>query len=158
MVLTVDAAVAGVIDYRQARLHDPQWWRYFRVMLQAFERQRDFAIYDARYRHVLSLLGNSGLTEDSFNKQQEQANEAFYDLIGTLQPWSGQSYQERKAKQFGDARKDFMDAFGYDPTSPEFKKFEAEQFDKLITATDATETDEDRIARKILERDTRGKR
>jgi hypothetical protein len=130
-VLTVAAGVEGVIDYRDADVLNPAWWRRVRVVTQALERRTRAAAHDATFRFYLAQVANSGLTEESFGKVQDKATEAFYDLVGAHRPWEGKTYLDRKRDEATENRQAYIDTFGCDPYDPRYKAWEAEQLGRL---------------------------
>jgi len=123
----VRAAVRGIIDYSEARLLDPRWWKRTRLLLNAMVREDDFLLQRGIFDYHRSLASNSGLTEESFKLSQERARDSFHDILGALRPWEGSSAEERKAKEYADLRQAYVEAFG-DPSDPEYQ---AEQEEKL---------------------------
>ena len=121
----VDAAVEGLVDFRQSRQNDPKWWRWLQVLTQGLLRRKQYLIADATYRYQLAQISHGNLTPDSFAKVQDSARECYYDVIGALQPWEGQSYKARMKHEFRDYRQQYIDAFGVDPADPAFKAWEA---------------------------------
>ena len=151
-VLTLDAALEGIIDYKQARLGDPAWWQKCRLLITALHRKRQGQADEARARYYGSLIG-AGLDAKSFKDIQTHLQEAHYDSIGALQPWNGKSFRDRKAEEFKDARQAYIDAFGVDPQDPAFKEWEAQTIAELQAASPETETDDERLTRRLAERD-----
>ncbi len=147
--------MSGLVDYREARLEDPAWWRYLRVLFDGMTRVKDREIYRTVYDLQLALVSNGRLTDESWGNAQESANELKVDIISTHRPWEGRSFKDRQKKDFKDWRQRYIDAFGVDPYDEEFKKWEAETIQTLQTATDETETDDQRVARLLLERTER---
>jgi len=121
-----------VVDFRVARVLDPKWWRYLRVKLETLERRGKEKAVNAAFAYHLALVANSGLTEESFEKCQAAAKERYFDLLGTIRPWEGKSFVERKAAEFKDARQMYIDATGFDPLDPAFKAYEAQQIERLL--------------------------
>lgn len=154
-VFLVEAHVRGLIDFREARLNDPAWWRRLRAVFKTMAREKDREIFKAVYDLQLALVANGSLTEESFDASQERANELKTDLISTHRPWEGKSYQERQKKQFKDWRQRYIDAFGVDPTDEKFKEWEASQIAKIESGElfQETESDEERVTRLLRERD-----
>lgn len=81
------AAVRGVIDFRQTRLLEPNWWRRFNILIDGMARDLDAQMTDAAYRYHLALVGNGQLTEESFKKAQERSVELYRELIESVKPW-----------------------------------------------------------------------
>lgn len=127
-------------------------------MLGSLERQLRARSLDAAFRYQLALVANGSLSEESFSKSQESARERFFDLVGCWRPWEGKSYLHRKQAEFKDYRQQYIDAFGCDPHSPEFKAWEAGQirqleegaFDPVDADLDAEELVTKRLQERIL--------
>lgn len=154
-VLSVDAAVEGLIDYSKVRLRDPAWWTRWKILVTALGRKKDEKVYDATFRFGLALVANAGLTPDSFRKVQGDAQENYHDLVGTIRPWEGRSFTDRKRREMKDHRQAYIDAYGVDPASPEYKAWEAQQIARINAGEfDApeTETADQIVARRQRER------
>lgn len=126
----MDAAVEGLVDFRKARIGDAAWTRQLRIILDGLQRRKNYVVADAVYKANLARVSNGSLTSDSFQKVQNDVQESFYDLVGTVRPWEGETFGERKAKEFEDYREHYKAAFGWDPLSDEFKEWEVEQIKK----------------------------
>lgn len=154
------AASLGLIDFRQARIRDPRWHRYLRVMLRDLSRQTRQQIIDLRYRRHLALVANSRLTDDSYRKIHDALDVDYYDLCGTLTPWEGKGYAEHRLKQVQGNRQDYIKAFGQDPSDPAFKAWEAGVIKQIMDGTLGDEGElaqEDLLTRKLQERILRSK-
>jgi len=146
-----------VIDYGKARLDDPDWWRRHYILLSGLAREDDFKIQRSIFDFHRALMGNSGLTEDSFKSAQDHARDSFYDIIGSLRPWEGGSAQERKAKEVEDLRSAWFEAFGVDPNDKEWEaKQEARiaEFNRKVEEdrANAPESDMERVLRRMAEK------
>jgi hypothetical protein len=135
-----------VIDYSQARLLDPVWWRRFYILANSVGTEDDKEVLQNIYRFHLALVSNSGLTEDSFKSAQTNARDTFFDLIGSLRPWEGTNAAERKGKEIEDLRQAYIDAFG-DPNDPVFAKQLEEGVARLLAAQHEKENREDDMDR-----------
>jgi hypothetical protein len=153
----VEASVRGLVDYREAQLDDPAWWRRLRAIISTMERDRTREAIRTTYDFRLALVANSGLTEDSWNKLQDLAEESRVDIISTLRPWEGKSYQDRKQKEFKSWRQRYIDSFGVDPADPKFKEWEANAISELQETIDTEETDDQRVVRLLHERIEQGR-
>jgi hypothetical protein len=144
------------VDYRQAKLQDPSWWRRLGLLFQGMQQRANRTMIDAAYRFQLALVSNSQLTDDSFQKAQTRSVELFHDMIGALRPWEGASYVERKQQEFQDYRQMYIDAFDVDPSDPEFQAWEAQRIAEVNAGEfDVEEEDEEaRVTRKLRERMT----
>jgi hypothetical protein len=152
-VLTVRAQVRGVIDFHEARLLDPKWWKRVNILLTELERDYDLQMIQAAYRLHLAFLGNGQLTPESFESSQKRAKETFSDIIGVLYPWQGGSVEMRR-KENQSLREAYKKLVG-DPDDPEFKKIIAAEVARMTSTTveeDTEETEYERINRLIGER------
>lgn len=153
-VLTLRAAVRGVIDFSQARVHDVRWWRRANVLIRAMAAEDDLVAVRAAFDLQRSLVGNAGLTEKSFEGCQKKAQALFGDIVECLYPWSVKDAAARTEGQMGSLIDAYKKMVG-DPDDPEFQKkllhdlttLEAEQ------AAEPAESESDRIDRLLRERD-----
>ena len=123
------------------------------MKLSEMQRRNDFQLFDAAYRFHLALLGNQGLTEKSFESNQQSAQERYWDMAGAKRPWEGVDYTERKQKEFTSYRQDYIDAFGVDPADPGFKQWEEARIRELRdTEEEYQETAEEAVIRKLREK------
>jgi hypothetical protein len=109
----------------------------------------------AAFDFQLALLSAPNLTNDSFQRAQETARELYYDIVGTLRPWEGVTYADRKKKEFAHHRQAYIDAFGVDPMDEKFKEWESQQIDKIHAGEfdeGGGESDEERVTRLLQER------
>lgn len=148
-----------MIDFREARLLDPKWWKRVRVLCDALERRTRAKAVKAGLDYHLALVANGSLTEESFEKVQGTAQERYFDLLGALRPWEGKGYLDRKQAEFRDWRQAYIDEFGVDPLDPAFKAWEAEQLAKLDAGEfDRTGPDNEAILNaRLMERIMKGK-
>jgi hypothetical protein len=133
-VLIVDAAVEGLVDFRETNLLDNRWWRRLQILANGLARQKEAKSIDAAFRYHLSQVANGSLTEDSFKKSQEQAQDSYHDLIGRIKPWQGKDFISRKKREMTDYRQQYIDAWGVDPTDPAFKTYEVEAIKQAAIA------------------------
>ncbi len=87
-------------------------------------KEDDLVLQQGVMAFHLALVSNSGLTEESFGKSQDNARNSFYDVVGLLRPWEGSSAAERKAREYSDLRQAYVDAFG-DPSDPQWQAEQA---------------------------------
>ena len=144
-VLTVRAAVRGVIDFSKARLLDPDWWRRCLLLLEAVAQEDELTVQDNIYRYYLALVANAGLTKESFESSQSNANTSFKDLVRLLRPWEAKSHPQAQQEEFEAYRATYEKMFGFDPTD----RKEAERRVELWRQADEEErrklSDEDRV-------------
>ena len=153
-VLTVRAAVRGVIDFSKARLLDPHWWRRSSILIKAVGADDDERLLRDIFNFHLALVSNSGLTDESFAKEQSKARDAFYDITGAIRPWEGVSAEARKAKEIKDLRQQYIAVFG-DPSDPVVAAKLHKDIAEMMEAREkllAVESDMDRITRLKAER------
>lgn len=151
--LTIRAATLGVVDFRQARLLELDWWKRLHLLLRGMQVEDNLRLQDASFRFSLALVSNSGLTESSFKASQEDAKSGFYGLLGTLRPWEGKTYEERKAAEYEELRELYIQICG-NPNDPEFqRKLAADQarWQAQQAALTSVETDDQKIMRKLYE-------
>lgn len=97
---------------------DPAWWRRSYILLNGMVREDDLALQRSVYDYHLALVGNSGLTEDSFKGAQEHARETFYDILASMRPWEGTTKEARREKEYDELREKWKAAWGVDPSDP----------------------------------------
>ena len=147
-VLTIRAAVAGVIDFAQARLQDVSWWRRTNVLIRAMAVDREIEIMKAAYAFQCALVGNGSLTEDSFKTIQRGAKETFNEIANTLQPWAATSSEEIKQREISGLMEMYKQLVG-DPDDETFMRRLEENARHLeeITRSEPKESEEQRITR-----------
>lgn len=123
----VRAAVRGVIDYHEANVLDPAWWRRHRILLNGLAYEDDMRTQDAMLRFHLALVGNSGLTEESFKTAQSNAKDTLYDYLNLLKPWEILSSSAQKQAEVSRLKQAYIRAYG-DPSDPQWQ---AEQEEAL---------------------------
>lgn len=153
-VLTLRAAVRGVIDFTQARVHDVRWWRRANVLIKAMAAEDDLVAVRAAFDLQRSLVGNSGLTEKSFEGCQKAAKALFGDIVEVLYPWSAKDAEQKKAGEIGGLIDQYKRLVG-DPDDPEFQKKLAHDLalQEAAAQEETPESDNDRIERLLRERD-----
>ena len=137
IVLMIQAAVRGTIDFTQARQLDPAWWQKVRLILHGMEREDDFTLFREIYRWHLAFLGNSSLTAAGFREQQEAAQEVLLKLAAILRPWDAKTQQQMKREEYESLLAKYRKEIG-DPDSPEFQAELQRQLEEF-TASAATE-------------------
>jgi hypothetical protein len=144
----VRAAVRGVIDFHEARLLDPEWWRRCRALLRELVREDDIVIQRSILDFHRALVSNSGLDDDSFKTSQEHAKAAVFDMMGLVRPWEGGTYEDRKRQEYKQLIDSYIEEFG-DPNDPEFQEKEAKALEawQAQLAARPEETDIERVMR-----------
>lgn len=152
--LTVQAAVEGIIDFRQARVADKRWHQRTRILLGGLERSNRLRLLEARLQRHLAFVANARMTEDSWRSHVDASQELMHDILGCLRPWEGRSYEERKRAEIDEGREAYKEAFGWDPQSEEFKQHEAEIIAKWNDPARRVkpETDDEKVTRRLQER------
>ena len=159
-VLAVRAASRGVIDFREARLHDTKWWKRCRILLRQVSQDDDQELREAFHRHHLALVGNSGLTEESFESSQKEASSAVRRIAGGLKPWHDFSEAAALHDKTDKIREDYKAAFGYYPDDPEWlestrKNLEEARARRAEQAANPVEDDHARVRRLRAEQQKR---
>jgi len=83
----VRAAVRGIVDFTEARLLDTVWWQRCRILLEEMNREDRRRVLENAFNYHRSLVGNSGLTEESFRNEQNTADSIYEELLRMYQPW-----------------------------------------------------------------------
>ena len=117
-------------------------------------RDDEYHTLRAAFDYQRSLVGNSGLTEESFKKSQETSRMLFQELINVQTPWAAQTAEEAKTSTIAGLVDMYKKRLG-DPNDPEFqKKLEHDYYQwKNGTVEEKVETDDERITRLMRERD-----
>lgn len=116
--------MTGRLDFRKARWEDPAWMRYYNSVMALLEKETLQEATAAAYPFHLLL--------SHLKKDFQPAQEGYFDLIGYLRPWEGESFKARKRNELRDSRELYKATFGVDPASPEFKAFEAVQIRRWL--------------------------
>jgi hypothetical protein len=124
------------VDFRAAKLLDGRWWQRLNILTQALARKKNAQALDAGYRFYLAQVANGSLTEESFKKAQQSAQDAFHDYVGRLKPWQGKDFKDRKNREVTNYRQAYVDAFGFDPADPAFKEWEAKALEQYLKNLD----------------------
>ena len=149
-VLTVEAALRGIIDFREARLLDHKWWRRTKVLLFALERTMSQPIYASHLQlHLTQLLGDKLAqlfggagpeTKDAREKLIEALNATMQNIVNVNVPWCRKDTAETKKQrkdEFAKYRQMLIDRTGVDPMDPKYKEWEAAQIAKVDAETAA---------------------
>lgn len=117
MILTVRAAVRGVIDFRQAKLRDVNWWRRTNLLISEMARQDEAAATHAGYLYHLALVANGELQPEAFKEEQKKARESLIEYISLLHPWSEKVRRQKKLDEVKSLRTKYLEVVG-DPDDP----------------------------------------
>jgi hypothetical protein len=151
--LLVDASLRGLIDFKEARLLDKQWWRYIRLMLNGLSRENDRERWQTQYDMDLALLGSERLKGEAWVKVHERVISVRDALLASISPWEDREMRGAKKKEFAGWREKYIAAYGMDPSSEEFKEWEAKQIEELEETRYEEETEDARVSRLLRERD-----
>ena len=147
------------MDFRKARLRDPQWWKQTYILLRGLERQLNFQAHDAGYRYYLAQVSHGNLTPESFESVQAQAQAMYYEVVNSLRPWEKQAALAQHKQEFADYRQQYIDMVGVDPMDPQFKEWQVQRIaeDEAQRTAQKSETLEQTIARRAAERELKRK-
>lgn len=103
-----------------------------------------------------SLVGNSGLTDKSFEASQKTAKALFGDIVEVLYPWSSKDAAAKKAGEIDGLINEYKRLVG-DPDDPEFQKKLLHDYELVKATNEETpqESDNERIDRLMKEREAR---
>lgn len=118
------AAALGVIDFRRARLLDPDWWRHCRALLSALRARLDAEGLRDTLSYALALVGNGGLKPESFEESQKAARACLDGLRSLARPWQDEADRKDKEEVISDLVEAYKKLVG-DPATPEFREREA---------------------------------
>lgn len=145
------AASRGIINFREARLHDPDWWRHCQLLIRGMVWEDDLKLQRSVFDFHLALVSNSGLTEESFKQSQKHAKDAFYNILGLLRPWEGTTPEARQKQEIDALKQAYHEAFGESLDNPEFIQREKEAVARWAAEREAQrsdfEDDMDRVMR-----------
>lgn len=146
------ASRQGVVDFRQANVLDPGWWRRVNALVGDLARDDDLEILKAAYEFHLALLSNPQLTEDSWKATKKTAAELFNEIVNISQPWGARSTEQRRDEEMTRLRDLYVDVIG-DPDDPDFRAALQAEVERLREpAPDEEESQEELVDRRFLER------
>jgi hypothetical protein len=118
-VLAIRAAARGVVDFSKARLRDPRWYRYVRLVLEAMRSDDDIKQIGLQLAFSCALVGNGSLTEGSFKEAQKTAHELVHTSRNILFPWAAVTLSEAKKRAQDEMIGQYKAVLG-DPSDPKF--------------------------------------
>lgn len=153
------AAARGVVDFSKARLGDVAWWRRVNTLVQAMARDDELVPLRAAFDYRRSLVGNSGLTPESFKDSQKTAGDLFQEITTVVRPWADKAAAAATETVVGGLIDAYKRLIG-DPNDPEFRAKLVKDLEAQKAGRGArTESDEERVERLMQERDAaRGRR
>ena len=113
-VLTLRSAVSGAIDYREADLHSPMWWKRWRYLVRTLDDQAHTTLLDAAFRFQLALVSNPRISSDDFSKTQKESKNIFSSVESSLRPWVVNSREDSKQKEIKAFREEWKKFAGFD--------------------------------------------
>jgi len=118
-------------------------------------RDDELATIRAAFDYQRSLVGNSGLTEESFKDVQKTARGLFQEVINTVSPWASKSVEDAHAAEMNNLLDSYRKYVG-DPDDPEFQA-RLMKDRELLTGPEEevveVESEDKRIERLLSERD-----
>lgn len=155
-VLTIRAAVRGVLDFKKANTRDRQWTRLTRLVLREMEKQDVMESLRLAFAFKCALVSNADLDAKSFEETQKQAIEYFNTLKHLVLPWGNSTTQSAQEAKIAELKALYAQYFE-DPNTPEFQaKLRhdlALQEAAAAANTVPVETEEQRIVRLTQARD-----
>ncbi len=150
--MTIRAAVRGVIDFRDAQIMDVKWWRRTNILIQEMAREDDLRVSESILRRYCAYVANGWLEDASFKNFQEKAQQTCARLIELAYPWT--AAESTKTDVIEDLTALYNREVG-NPSDPEFMARVAEGVRKHQEEEQriAAETDEQRVARRLREKD-----
>lgn len=85
-----------MIDFRQAKLRDVNWWRRTNLLLTEVAREDEATVVHASYLYHLALVANGSIGADNFKEQQKKARETFNDFVACTHPWAERVRRNRQ--------------------------------------------------------------
>lgn len=94
-------AVAGTVDFKKARLLDPDWWRHTLTLARAAQHELHREYLHAEHRHYLAIV-SSGLFPLLNAEVQGQIYSESWNILNAvwndLRPWDRRDEQKQKAQ------------------------------------------------------------
>ena len=94
----VRAQTTGMIDFNQFDPWDTWWWRRTQWVLDELATQQSAKVAEIQHKHWITIVSNSRLTDDSFDKAKINASEAFNKVLKATYPWLSDSLNEEGSK------------------------------------------------------------
>lgn len=114
-------------DFHQPRIWEARWWSKLYWTLNSVERMLSVELAREDLRHQTAILGVPGLEEKDFTKGQMAASDLLKSLVSWILPWVDTDPEKAKQSQMTEYRQMYIDVYGMDPTTPEFKALEAKE-------------------------------
>jgi len=114
----IQAACEGMIDFRQADLRDPWWWRKLRVVIDYVGRQVSAKLAEHKFQFNLAVL--SYLTHrDTLEMHWDSAEMLRSRLCRKLAPWLKVGPEDVK-ETLKEMRDRYIETWG-DPNDPTYQ-------------------------------------
>jgi hypothetical protein len=120
-VLTRKAATLGVIDYRQADWHNPSWWKHWRYLVNAIDKQDDEKLLELAFKYQLALISNSSISADDFSKLQKSGKNIFKEIESTTRPWIEELRKAQQEDEITSFKETWKNLVGFSLDDPEAK-------------------------------------
>ena len=161
--MTLRAAAAGVIDFRDTNLQDPSWWKRWRYLLKAMQQEQKLILQQATFQQLLALVSGTVSRGADLTTITKRVEETYLELVDTLRPWAAQTAEERKVQQAELFKAQWKQTAGFDLEDEEALARWEDELDKLnedkregqIAAETAERERQQRYARTIAEIQTR---
>jgi hypothetical protein len=105
-------------------LFDPAWWRYWRLMIRAYQVDDAYKLDLAAYQLILAQVANGSLSDESFGKVQDKALQAFAGLTNRLNPSAVSDMAAFRQAEHDELKRIYYEIYG-DPNDPEVQRREA---------------------------------
>lgn len=107
----VRAAARGALDFRSARLQEPNWWRKVTLILDEIEAADAVWLAAKAFLFHMLTAANGSVSEAGFKSSREAAHGLFKTADGILRPWAarqddGASFRELYRQTIGDYQND----------------------------------------------------
>lgn len=160
-VLTVRAAARGLVDFSLADNGDLNWWRKVNAITDELAKDDGRKLIERSYEFHLAMSSNSAMKPESFKESVEKALADFRDIANSYRPWEAVTAEGAAASGINALLQSYKETFGVDDLEdPEFlKKIEdgLEEWKRLRATRVEVESDEDRVSRRLAERDSAGR-
>lgn len=131
----VQAAMRGLIDFRDADPGSKSWWFRLRLALDHVEDENIARQHRLYYDYNLALLSRDGLTEASVRRLTKDAEKKLFAIVNIWRPWDRHDPAQSQQAQIEAMAAAWAREFG-DPNDPETQKAIAETI-RMLEKMDA---------------------
>jgi hypothetical protein len=82
----VQAAVEGVIDFRQAKCYDPKWHQFLRLVLDGLSRKNRRELKGLLYSQAVSVYTSRRIKAEQMDEIAQRLSDLYHDIQESLYP------------------------------------------------------------------------